>query len=549
MDDKYDLNDLMRRGLPLRLEEAEDMRPLEDSSGPVAVAAQSEQSLDVLPKSERRRSLLEEIHQCAELFRTPEGVPYLAVREDGAQKTWPLRSKQARGWVASFAYRRMRAPLADKAHREVMLTLEGEALNEGPVCEVHVRVAQEADAIYLDLANEQGEVVKLTKDDWSVMSARDAPVRFRSSQGSRPLPRPVRGGNLEDLRPLLNVPNDDTWYLIVGWLVGILCPDCPMPLLVLQGEQGSAKSTTAYLLRALVDPAKPMHRAPPKNEQDIAIAARNSRVLAYDNLSVIPPWLSDALCRLATGGGFGTRTLYADEEETLFDARRPLVLTGITDLLGRPDLADRALLVELPTIAEHRRQDEQRVREEFERLHPALLGALCDAVCAMLRHLPEVRERLQSPPRMADFAQRVSAAEAALGWPSGSFLAAYRANRAETAAQSLESDPVATSVCALLESLPQHCWRGTTQDLLRTLTGLQKASGLPADWPRTARGLTSRLKRAAPVLRACGIDVGRTVPTGHARQRLLELKRRDDGPEPSAPSAPSAEDPSGRNDS
>jgi len=34
------------------------------------------------------------------------------------------------------------------------------------------------------------------------------------------------------------------------------------------------------------------------------IAALNSHVIAYDNLSVIPDWLSDALCVLSTGGGF-----------------------------------------------------------------------------------------------------------------------------------------------------------------------------------------------------------------------------------------------------
>ena len=60
------------------------------------------------------------------------------------------------------------------------------------------------------------------------------------------------------------------------------------------------------------------------------IAATNGWCLAFDNVSVIQAWLSDALCRLATGGGFATRGLYTDDEETIIDAQRPVVLNGVT---------------------------------------------------------------------------------------------------------------------------------------------------------------------------------------------------------------------------
>ena len=133
-----------------------------------------------------------------------------------------------------------------------------------------------------------------------------------------PLPKPEGGGRIEDLRPFVNVPDDQDWCLLVAWVVASLKPSGPYPVLVLHGEQGSAKSTTAEVLRSLIDPSIASLRTAPSEERDLAIAAHNAWVLSYDNMSGVPLWLSDALCRVATGGGFATRTLYEDAEETIF---------------------------------------------------------------------------------------------------------------------------------------------------------------------------------------------------------------------------------------
>ena len=111
--------------------------------------------------------------------------------------------------------------------------------------------------------------------------------------------------------------------LLAAWLVAAFRPHGPYPILVLHGEQGSAKSTTARVLRALLDPNTAPLRGEPRDLRDVMIAASNGWIISFDNLSRIPHWLSDALCRLATGGGFSTRELYTDSEEVLFDAQRP----------------------------------------------------------------------------------------------------------------------------------------------------------------------------------------------------------------------------------
>src|SRR5262245_27613663 len=213
--------------------------------------------------------------------------------------------------------------------------------------------------------------------------------------------------------PLLNVKTDDEFVLTVAWLLAALRPIGPYPVEALAGEHGSAKSMRTNFLRALVDPNSVPLRAPPRSEHDVYIAARNSHVLAYDNASGLPDWLSDTFCRLATGGGFSTRELYTDQDEVLFASKRPIILNGIDDIATRPDLADRCIVQTLAAISDKKRELESELWAKFEQKRPHILGALLDAVSHGLKALPDVK--LDRKPRMADFAQWVTACEGALG--------------------------------------------------------------------------------------------------------------------------------------
>jgi hypothetical protein len=191
----------------------------------------------------------------------------------------------------------------------------------GPEEEVFLRIAGDGDAVYLDLCNDPWEVVEITKAGWRVIT--DPPVKFRRSKNSAPLPYPVPGGSIDELRPFVNVKDEDDFELIVAWLEGAFNPAGPYPVLEINGEQGSANSTLVRVLVSLTDPSVVELRALAGNERDLAIAASGNWVLGYDNVSYVSPKISDAMCRLSTGGGFGTRQLYTDSEEILFDAKRP----------------------------------------------------------------------------------------------------------------------------------------------------------------------------------------------------------------------------------
>ncbi len=246
-------------------------------------------------------------------------------------------------------------------------------------------------------------------------------------------------------------------------------------MLVLHGEQGTAKSTLAKVLRSVVDPNETALRTEPRDERDLMIAATNAWCLTFDNLSHVPAWFSDGLCRLATGGGFATRELYSDAEEVLFNAQRPALLNGIEELATRGDILDRAILLYLPTIPKAQRQDETSFWRAFETARPRILGALLDAVSTALRELPAVT--LCELPRMADFALWACAASAACDWriatPAGdvtgadAFLHVYTHNQDAAHELALEASSVAQAVCQLAEA---GVWSGTASLLLDTLS-------------------------------------------------------------------------------
>ena len=306
-------------------------------------------------------------------------------------------------------------------------------------------------------------------------------------------------------------------------------PGKPFPLLALHGEQGSAKSTTARILRALVDPNKAALRSEPKDERDLMIMATNGWVVGLDNLSRIPPSLSDSLCRLSTGGGFGTRKLYENDEEVLFDAKRPVMVNGIEELATRSDLLDRALVLNLPAIPDAKRRTEAELWEEFERKRPGIFGALLDAVSYALRN--ESKVHLDHVPRMADFAQWVMAAESVLGLKDGDFIRAYTANREAANDLALEASPMSAALQAFVEDCGR--WEGISSELLvelnlRTSEELKKQRG----WPKSAQALGGVLKRLAPNLRAVGISIERG--SGRLR-RMWTLEKAGDPLSPSSP--------------
>ena len=457
--------------------------------------------------------MLTQIAACDALFHTATGTAFADVLVDGHRETWPIRSKRFRGWLRRRYYEATGGPVNGQAISSQLDLLEARAQFDAPERSVHVRVAEHEGHIYLDLADEHWRAIEIGPDGWRVNGC--PPVRFRRPAGILSLPVPEHRGSIEALLPLLNLSSRNDFVLLVAWLLAALRSGGPYPLLAISGEQGSAKTVLSKMLKALIDPNVAPVRALPREERELMIAANNGYVLAFDNLSGLPAWLSDALSRLATGGSFAVRQLYTDDEEVLFQAARPLLLNGIEDVISRADLADRGIFLALAPIDERQRRSERELWREFEIARPRLLGALLDATVHGLRTLPNVR--LTSLPRMADFALWATACEPGL-WPAATFACSYDANRRAAVEGIIEADPVAGCVQALMAE--RGSWAGTASDLLRAASAL--AGTKVSNWPQNPGALAGRLRRAQTFLRMLGIEISFTRG-GRAGTRTIRI--------------------------
>ena len=357
-------------------------------------------------------------------------------------------------WLSRCYFEKTNGAPSSEALQASLNVTEAKARFDGPEWIIHNRVSDHDGCLYLDLCDDTWRAIEIDVSGWRVID--NPPVRFYRSAGMKSLPLPIRGGTIEMLRPFLNVQSDTDFVLAVAWLVAALRNRGPYPVLVLAGEQGPRNPRPRPILRALVDPDVAPSAALSREDRELFIAAGNAHVQAFDNISGLPTWISDTLCRLATGGGFAVRQFYTDQDEVLFEAVRPVILNGIEDIVTRPDLADRALFLTLQPIPEESRKPETEIWAKFEAARPFILGVLLDAVSHGLKHLPQTR--LEKVPRMADFAYWASACETGL-WSPGTFLAAYSDNRDCAIETVINADPVGVGILEIMKT--RTMWTGT----------------------------------------------------------------------------------------
>jgi len=440
----------------------------------------------------------------AELFQDQDCCPYASIEVANHIENWKVRSPDFQRWLRGAYFHAFNGAPNKNAFEQALNQIEAHAVHGGLRRKVFMRVGYDGEDIYLDLCDPDWTVVRISEGGWEVCDL--SPVYFRRTRGMRPLPTPTRGGCIAELRQFVNLKDCD-FPLFLTWLAFTLLPKGPYPILALHGEQGTAKTTTARIARELIDPAKLPVRSEPRDERDLAIAANNGRVLAFDNLSKVDTRLSDAMCRASTGGGIGTRRLYTDDEETLLDIECPIIVNGIGDLLTRGDALDRAILFDLPRISDANRHTEAEHSKSFALKKPAFLGALLDIVVIGLRERDAARARLTSLPRMADFAVFGSAVEQAVGLPRGGFNDAYEGNLQRTNEIALDASPVAR---AISEIIRDGAFDGSRSELFARLN-LQTSDDQKRSlaWPKSEDALSRALTRISPNLRRAGIQIER----------------------------------------
>jgi hypothetical protein len=475
----------------------------------------------------------------AALFCSTEGA-FADVMVDGHRNTWPLADSEFSEWLLhQFFIEKKKAPSLS-AIKAAIRTFSAHAKFEGARYEVHLRAAKLGGKIYLDIGDPEWHAIEVDSTGWRMI--KDPPVRFRRTAGMAALPMPARGGSIEQLQSLVNL-NGDGFILYVSCIVDALCPGHPHPVLYLAGEEGSTKSTVAKIARSLIDPSTVPLRNLPTNAHDLFVSAHGSHVLAFDNVSIIPAAVSDVLCQIASGSGFGTRKLFTNTAQTLISGHRPVIINGLLNAIDRSDLADRAVIIPMSRIPDKQRCTEGELWDKFEAQRSQIFGALLDRVVCGLRQLPQVR--LTRLPRMADFAQWSVATEA---FPSGIFIAAFERAASEANETVAETDPVAIAVAAFM--MGRDHWNGTAAELLRLLSNHDHAEAQPSawkTWPREPSSFGKKIRLATPVLRKMGVEVVVGKATDHVKTRTITLSKIDPLAHPQQAAKPGMSDSSDTN--
>jgi hypothetical protein len=458
--------------------------------------------------------VLSRLAASARVFRSADGRFCAQVPVGARSEIFGLRSAGFRDWLIDGYSSGQEEPPSTWAIGRVIGMLEARARFSEGIPEVYVRVGREGDVdgnsgadiggggeetYFVDLGDRTGRAVAIRKRGWSVD---DRPgVHFRRPEGLLPLPDPARGGSIELLRKYVNL-SDTEFRLMIAWLTAALRPVGPYPVLVLNGEQSSGKSTLARILRLLIDPQTSPVLALPSSTHDLMATAANGWLLIYENISGIPAWFSDCVCQLAFGGGFAGRELFTSDERSVVCAQRPVILVGIDDFVERPDLRDRAVFLHLPPIPRTRRRSERGFWPAFRSDYPRILGGLLDAMAGGLRELPSVD--LKELPRMADFAEWGEAIGRGLGWGANTFLATYNDNRKEATDLILDVSPLAPLLLAIAQKKVD--WTGTPLELYQA-AAKGAVNKLATGWPKTVHTFGAELRRIAPQLRLHGLSI------------------------------------------
>ena len=481
-----------------------------------------------------------------ELFHNAAGTTYASCKISGHRETYAIESEQFER-VLRHQFRRLYGvAMPPKVLKETIFEMNDEAEFDGVEREVYLRMAADETGLFIDLCNHDWQAIKITMHGWSVVS--DPSVRFIRVKGMEALPTPIKSKNgLKHLDQCLSNLTADSKVLCKAFLLGCTHPWGPYPVLLLAGQYGTGKSTITTIVKNLIDKSQADTTKLPKSEDDMMIAASASWLQPFDNISGLSREMQDAFCRLATGAGYRKRMLYTTNKEWIIKVRRPVMLNTINDnLIDRPDLANRTLVIQGNFIPDHKRlaessdligrpkvagQEDKAVMSHFHKYKHAIMGTLCDAISTAIRNQDKVD--VSSLSRMADFSKWVEAGESAL-MPAGSFIPAYNRSRAFLEMAALDAIPAYQPLLALIalrtpsanSPWTNNEYNGDVTSLWKLLNRFRdKDQTSDRDFPRNAQELRSQLNQLITPMRSLGVVItfgGRSTVN---RRRLVKIER------------------------
>jgi hypothetical protein len=508
-------------------------------------------------------SLIKEYY--VDLFVNQFNKPFIAIKINGHVEILELDSQRFKNWLFRFFYENIGKINSELVENTIKVLKAGAEFSENRKT-LELRVAKLATnendddyTFYYDLTNSNWCTVKITPEGWTIEN--NPPILFRRYANQLPQVTPISTSItsspssfltmddkddtiLDKFIDLLNVKDNDNKLLLKCYIISLFIPGISKPILMLHGEQGSAKTTLQELIKMLVDPSIVKTLTFPRDINELVQQLSHNYIAYYDNISIIKEQISNALCRAVTGTGFSKRQLYTDDDDIIYYFLRCIGFNGINLAATKADLLDRGIIIQLERILRQNRRKIEDIWKDFEVLRPQLLAYIFDILVKVLRIKQEGGIKISNGlNRMADFEEYAEIIARCMGYREGEFLRVYQDNISLQIDEAIEANPLAQAIIELMAdeiikdektgeeigTKPKEPLTMTPTNLHReleniALTKLNLNVSKIKSWPKSPNQLSRKLTEAHTTLREKGIIIERYKDEkGHRKIKICKV--------------------------
>jgi len=297
----------------------------------------------------------------------------------------------------------------------------------------------------------------------------------------------------------LSPENQKTLFTIWTFAIafGELLPGA-CPVLLIEGEKGSGKSTAAKRVQVLTLGREKVQAIGKGHGDDFGVTLLRNPICILDNVDSYIDWLPDAIASYTTGGEWVRRKLYTDTDEITIKPKSFLVATTRNArAFQRDDVADRCIILRLDRRAEKDGYAlEDYLLEEVRKNRPKLFGEWLFKLNGIVKKLAEKngeRGLIRVTHRLSDFSILAMTIGESLGFDPRIVAQALDSAQSEREEMTVEDDPLVPLIDSWLAQEGNEGKWVTANELHSALSFNSFASGVEYTYAKPS-SLGNRLR-------------------------------------------------------
>lgn len=462
---------------------------------------------------------------------------YGLVSVDNHYETIEIGSAQSISWLKAKYFESYQEVLSEETYKAALDLIRARApfLKQVEKEPIYKRCARVGDSIYYDLCTNDWKIVKITKDEISIIQHNVNTPLFTRSKNQTEQATPNFRVNYNALEKYCNILRINNQLFPVH-LCTMFVESIPVPTITIIGQQGSIKSTQSALIKKIIDPTginiEEQLSHLPRSTEDLNLILATNYYVAFDNVSYIDSEQSDIFCKTITGASYSRRKKYTDNDLNILKIRRKFGLNGITVNIANGDLQERSVIYYTDKVPKSERKTESKVLEEFRSIQSDVLGQIFISLQKSLKIVDRVESEIDELPRMADFAIWGEAISRSLGNKSGQFLDWYNKEIESGIDRLSEASPIIPFIQENMYEKDEWVEQAQTffQQLLSYAENNQYDSKI---LPKAPNKLRDYVRRNQPLIEQAGYEIVFSKNTQSSRWKinatLIEVRKVSSG--------------------